>query len=66
MVFWSSDTGYNFLALFFAFWVLQIVIGVILKLKNLGITRDNYRHHVQDLWHSYLQKLENPPHRNHT
>lgn len=66
MILWSFDTGYNALVLFFLFWILQIFIGVLLKLKNLGITRENYRYHIQDLWHEYIRKLESPHDRKHT
>lgn len=66
MILWSSDVGYNFLVCFFLFWTLQIFVGFLIKLKNLGVTRENYRHRLQDLLHEYVNKLEEPPHRNHS
>lgn len=66
MILWSYDNGYNALVLFFMFWILLISIGVILKLKNLEITRENYRHRIQDLLHQYARKLESSHHRKHT
>lgn len=65
MVLWSSDVGYNFLVAFFIFWTLQILIGVMLKMKNFGINRKNYRHRIHDLMHDYINRLEEPYHRKH-
>ncbi|WPU66792.1 hypothetical protein [Peredibacter starrii] len=66
MILWSSDVGYNFLVCFFLFWTVQIIIGIIIKLKNLGFTCENYRHRAQDLLHEYVNKLEEPYHRKHS
>ena len=66
MVLWSSDVGYNFLVCFFAFWIVQILIGVYLKFKNLGITHKNFKFRVRELYHNYIHQLEQPNNRKHS
>lgn len=52
------DTGYAFLVGFFLFWTLQIVVGIIVEVANLGYHRGNFREHTKELYQEFLHRLE--------
>lgn len=55
-----SDIGYVLLLAFFIFWTVQILVGVIVELANLGYHRGNFVSHTKELFNSFIYRLNHP------
>lgn len=64
-MFTFTDTGLNFLIVFFVFWTLLIVVGIILEFVQLGLKPGHMIERIKELYRNLIERLEHPDNHRH-